>query len=192
VEKSAPAVLFAKLSAAREQGKELWGLNVQPLGEYARRQITPFEQAIAVQSLPQITSQLAVANEAAMAQPSKGIAPAPTQLTPSRQLWEKYSLPPSGVLAAMAKHNPQLQAMQDGFMAKQAICEGNSAQAVEQAITEHSPSAQRSPDARAYAKGLVEQAASAVHKPLKQRQAQIKARSQTSKRAKVRDNDIGI
>ncbi|MGB7250428.1 MAG: hypothetical protein WBC73_15930, partial [Phormidesmis sp.] len=107
---------------------------------------------------------------------------------------EKYSLRQGGVLAGLTKHNPQLQEMQDSFMAKQAISEGYSAQEVEKAIAEHSPRAQSSPDAGAYARRLVEKEAGAIRKSHRQgkRQAQSKGRSRVQKRARSRNNDVGL
>ena len=35
VEKSSPSALFEQLAAAHSDGKQLWGLNVEPLGTYA-------------------------------------------------------------------------------------------------------------------------------------------------------------
>ena len=45
VERSSPAVLFEQLAAAHSEGKQLWGLNVEPLGAYVKGQITPFPGA---------------------------------------------------------------------------------------------------------------------------------------------------
>ena len=42
VEKSSPSALFEQLAAAHGDGKQLWGLNVEPIGTYERGQITPF------------------------------------------------------------------------------------------------------------------------------------------------------
>ena len=42
VERSSPALLFEQLAAAHSEGKQLWGLNVEPLGAYVKGQITPF------------------------------------------------------------------------------------------------------------------------------------------------------
>lgn len=44
VEKSSPSALFEQLATAQGEGKKLWGLNVEPLGTYAKGQITPFQK----------------------------------------------------------------------------------------------------------------------------------------------------
>jgi antitoxin component of MazEF toxin-antitoxin module len=70
VEQSSPELLAEKLSAAHSEGKELWGLNVQPLGTYVKGQITPFET-------PELAQQVAINPAVAEVHSSSSVAALP-------------------------------------------------------------------------------------------------------------------
>ena len=183
VEKSSPAVLFEQLAAARSEGKQLWGLNVEPLGTYVKGQITPFPAAE--------QSQQMVAHQAESAPASASLVPLAKPA--SLQLYERYSSQNSGVLSAIAAGNPQLQQRLDSAVAERAIADGHPIEVVQQAIAQHSPEAQRSGQPDDYAKNVVTQVnhntAQPTHPPSKKR-AQTQSRN-SPKRAKAKDNGMG-
>ncbi|EDX82666.1 hypothetical protein S7335_967 [Synechococcus sp. PCC 7335] len=82
-EKSVSSPFFDQLTQARVEGKELWGLNVQPLGTYERGRIQPFETAV------EQPAQLTVASQS---------PPIQTQPTKAQEMVNQ----PSGVMAAIA------------------------------------------------------------------------------------------
>lgn len=196
VEKSSPTVLFEKLSAARSEGKHLWGLNVEPMGTYSKGQVTPFPTPAQVQQVPQVASTKSAVEKTDGHQAASDLSKAPQQtpldqplqpVSPARLLWDRYSAQNSGVLAGVAAGNPALQRSLDQAMAKQAIQAGHSAQEVERAIAQHSPEAQRSGQPEIYAKATVEQVANSL--PKKPLQVQSKARTVT-RRTKAQDNGL--
>ena len=98
VEKAPPEKLMTQLSTARNEGKVLWGMNVEVLGTYERGQIKPFEQSVV--EAQQTEAVVSVAS-LSVGEPVTEIAePAPTQATPSA---------PSGVMAALARSNPAMK-----------------------------------------------------------------------------------
>ena len=114
----APAIaLFDKLAAARAEGTELWGLNVQPLGIYERGQIKQFE-TIAVEPL-------AAATEPALAQVLLQLPVAKAEQARAPE----PAAAPSGVMAAIARSSPQMQQRLE-----KATLEGNSKKAEQAAI----------------------------------------------------------
>ena len=183
VERSSPAVLFEQLAAARSEGKQLWGLNVEPLGTYVKGQITPFPGAEQSQQMLNHQPEPAPAS----------VSQEPQAKPPSLQLYERYSSQDSGVLSAIAAGNPQLQQRLDSAVAERAIADGHPIEAVQQAIAQHSPEAQRSGQPDDYAKNVVTQVnhntAQPTHSPSKKR-AQAQSRN-SPKRAKAKDNGMG-
>ena len=115
----------------------------------------------------------------------------------SLELYERYSAQDSGVLAAVAAVNPQLQERLDCGIALAAIADGHSIAAVQCAITRHSPQAQRSGQPEAYAKNVVKQvtskSAKAANPPVKQpAKANAQSRQQPKRgKAKAKDNGMG-
>ena len=182
VEKTSPSALFEQLAAAHGEGKELWGLNVEPLGTYAKGQITPLPEA----EQQHVTIQ-AVKEPASVTQSSLATKPA------SLQLYERYSDQNSGVLAAVAAGNPQLQQRLDSAVVERAIADGQSVEAVQDAIAQHSPEAQRSGQPDAYAKNVVGQVTGGAVKavdPPSQKRAQAQSRN-PPKRTKAKDSGMG-
>ncbi len=113
-EKAPSSVLFQQLATAHSAGKELWGVNVQPLGTYERGQIRPFEPAVAVQQPvePALTPTqersnapsgvMAAAISAHDVEPSVPVPqPAQTQQQPSPHA--------GGVFAAVMRNRPELK-----------------------------------------------------------------------------------
>ena len=183
VERSSPAVLFEQLAAAHSEGKQLWGLNVEPLGTYVKGQITPFPAT--EQSQQMLNHQPEPA--------SASVSQAPPAKPESLQLYERYSSQNSGVLSAIAAGNPQLQQRLDSAVAERAIADGHSTEVVQQAIAQHSPEAQRSGQPDVYAKNAVRQVTShtdkVTHSTSKKR---TQAHNRNSpKRAKAKDNGMG-
>ena len=183
VERSSPAVLFEQLAAARSEGKQLWGLNVEPLGTYVKGQITPFPGAEQSQQMLNHQPEPAPAS----------VSQEPQAKPPSLQLYERYSSQDSGVLSAIAAGNPQLQQRLDSAVAERAIADGHPIEAVQQAIARYSPEAQRSGQPDDYAKNVVTQVdhntAKPTHSPSKKR-TQTQSRN-LPKRAKAKDNGMG-
>ena len=111
----------------------------------------------------------------------------------SLQLYERYSSQNNGVLSAIAAGNPQLQQRLDSAVVERAIADGHPIEAVQQAIAQHSPEAQRSGQPDDYAKNVVTQVnhntAQPTHSPSKRR-AQTQSRN-LPKRAKAKDNGMG-
>lgn len=70
----------------------------------------------------------------------------------SLQLYERYSAESSGVLSAVVAGNPQLPQRLDSAVVERAIAYGCSTEAVQDAISRHSPAAQRSGQPEVYAK----------------------------------------
>lgn len=177
-EKTSPAVLSEKLTAARSEGKQLWGLNVQPLGTYAKGQITPFPA-------PELTQQVTHSVEK--------VAPIvdslPQEKPASLQLWECYNRQNSGVLAAVAANNPSIRLSLDQAMAKQAIQDGHPARDVEDAIAQHSPLAQQNSQPQTYAKAIVEREIDAG-KGRTHIRSSAKAHT-PARRTKAKDNGLG-
>ena len=179
-EKAPASALFDKLTAARVDGAELWGLSVQPLGTYVRGQVVPFKeatQAHQIVSTPAIQSKTQVSS---VQQSDK--SPASTQQpvqaeSAMQQLWEKYSHQNSGVMAAIASRNPQIQANLDREMAKCAIGDGHPLETIQRAIAQHSPEAKKSAQPDVYAKKIVEKEAQASRKQI---QNQSVSRSKVS------------
>ena len=196
VEKSSPEKLMTQLSAATDEGKALWGMNVEPLGTYRQGQITSFTVAEQErQVLPETVSESVVeqpdkhpvvTSVPESAQPPQPNQP-PQEISPSRLLWDRYSAQNSGVLAGVAAGNPSVQRSLDQAMAKQAIQDGHSAKEVEEAIAQHSPIAKQSSQPETYAKAAVEQAASSL--PKKHLRGQNKART-VKRRTKAKDTGI--
>ena len=196
VEKSSPKKLMTQLAAARNEGKMLWGVNVEPLGTYRQGQITPFSVAKEAQQVLSETVSEGVVEQPDQhpvvspvpesAQPPQPNQP-PQEISPSRLLWDRYSAQNSGVLAGVAAGNPSVQRSLDQAMAKQAIQDGYSVKEVEEAIAQHSPLAKQSNQPETYAKAAVEQAASSQHK--KHSQVQKKAKAVT-RRTKAKDTGI--
>ena len=183
VERSLPAVLFEQLAAAHSEGKQLWGLNVEPLGTYTKGQITPFPATE--------QSQQMVAHQAEPAPAS--VNQVPPAKPPSLQLYERYSSQNSGVLSTVAAGNPQLQQRLDSAVVERAIADGHPIEAVQQAIAQHSPEAQRGGQPDAYAKNVVGQVNSRTDKatyPPSKKRTQPQSRN-SPKRAKAKDNGIG-
>jgi hypothetical protein len=156
VEQSSPERLNEHLSVAHREGKELWGLNVQPLGIYRRGQITPFEVSAMAEPSKGIAQQTATSPivSEARAKPSVAEQPVPEK-SESEQLWEKYSAQPGGSLAIVAAKSPGTQAYLDLRMAQRAIKDGCLIEAVIEAITQHSPLAREMPQPETYASGIV-------------------------------------
>jgi hypothetical protein len=191
VEKSASAVLFEKLSASHEQGKALWGLNVQPLGEYVRGQIKPFVALNPDQ--PLTNDKPLVEVDSSSSHVAEQLVQEPPEL---QQLWEKYSAQNSGVLDAIAAHNPQLREDLDRVMANQAIEDGCPVEMIKEAIAQHSTAAQKSGQPDIYAQNVVAQverdtAKATQPNPKRPSQAKTQGR-QSSKRAKTKANDNGM
>jgi hypothetical protein len=191
VEQSPPELLAEKLSAARSEGKELWGLNVQPLGTYVKGQITLF-------AAPEPTQQVAMQPVAEVhSSPSVAAQPVPEKPA-SQRLWEKYSAQNSGVLAAIASGNPQMQADLDRAMADRAIAAGCFPQDVREAIAQHSPQAQKNDQPEAYAKSIViiplaNVASTGRSQPQTQPQVKAKAKAPTpARREKLRDSGMEL
>ncbi|MGB7250025.1 MAG: hypothetical protein WBC73_13890, partial [Phormidesmis sp.] len=183
VERSSPAVLFEQLAAAHSEGKQLWGLNVEPLGTYTKGQITPFPATE--------QSQQMVAHQAEPAPAS--VNQVPPAKPASLQLYERYSSQNSGVLSTVAAGNPQLQQRLDSAVVESAIADGHPIEAIQQAIAQHSPEAQRNGQPDAYAKNVVRQMASRTEKatyPPSKKRTQTQSRN-SSKRAKAKDNGMG-
>jgi hypothetical protein len=149
VEQSSPERLNEQMSVAHREGKQLWGLNVQPLGAYHKGKITPFE----VSAVAQQTATSSVVSEA-RAKPSVAEQPVPEK-SASEQLWEKYSAQPGGSLAIVAANSPGTQAHLDLRMAQRAIADGCLIEAVIEAIAQHSPLAKEMPEPETYASGIV-------------------------------------
>ena len=183
VERSSPAVLFEQLAAARSEGKQLWGLSVEPLGAYVKGQITPFPTDEQGQQMLNHQPEPAPAS----------VSQEPPAKPESLQLYERYSSQNNGVLSAIAAGNPQLQQRLDSAVVERAIADGHPIEVVQQAIAQHSPEAQRNGRPGAYAKDVVTQVnrntAKPTHSPSKKR-AQTQSRN-SHKRAKAKDNGMG-
>ncbi|PZO18177.1 MAG: hypothetical protein DCF25_10125 [Leptolyngbya foveolarum] len=155
-EKQPSSALFEKLAAARTDGKELWGLNVEALGTYERGQIktmvveqpvtTP--ESVALPSIEQPSvekSELSQAPESASA--------------------------PSGVMAAIARTNPALKQRLEQYATE------NSSEKTEQGvIAQGSESNARS---QAERKGKSVDNWTAKVTPSNQKSAQRRRRSQS-------------
>ena len=128
-EKAPASALFGKLAAARADGTELWGLNVQPLGTYERGQIKQFE-TIAVEPL-------AAATEPSLAQAD--VEQLPVANAEQAQAPEPAAVP-SGVMAAIARSSPQMQQRLERVASK-----GSSAKAEQAAIARDPQSNQQQP-----------------------------------------------
>ena len=191
-EKAPASALFDKLTAARTDGAELWGLSVQPLGTYVRGQVLPFKEATqvhqivstsAIQSKTQVSSvQQSEQSPVSTHQPVR--AESTTQ-----QLWEKYSRQNSGVMAAIASRNPQLQSNLDREMAKCAIGDGHPLETIQRVIAQHSPEAKKSAQPDVYAKKIVEKEAQASRKQI-QNQSVSRSKSRSQKRDKSKRNQM--
>jgi antitoxin component of MazEF toxin-antitoxin module len=191
VEQLSPELLAEKLSAAHREGKELWGLNVQPLGTYVKGQITPFETPEPVQQVE--------LHPVAVERSSPSVAEQPVPEKPaSQRLWEKYSAQNSGVLAAIASNNPQLQENLDRAMADRAIAAGCFPKDVRAAISQHSPQAQKNDQPEVYAKSIVvvplaNVASTGRSQPQIQPQIKAKAKAPTpARREKLRDSGMEL
>ena len=189
VEKSSPSALFEQLAAAHGDGKQLWGLNVEPIGTYDRGQITPFP-------VPE-QSQQVIAQAAFSKEPAPVSVSQPQARPASLELYERYSAQDSGVLAAVAAANPQMQERLDCGIAERAIADGHPIAAVQAAITRHSPEAQRSGQPETYAKNVVKQVTSktakAANSPAKQSaKATAQSRQQQPKRGRTKAKDNGM
>ena len=112
----------------------------------------------------------------------------------AQQLWEQYSRQNNGVMSAIAASTPQLQARLDSEMAKRAMGDGHSLGAIQQAISQHSPAAKTSGQPDVYAQTTVEKASKEIceHQQQAPQQAQSSARSHIPKRARSRDNGMGM
>ena len=162
VEKSSPALLPVKLAAARSEGKELWGLNVQPLGTYVRGQVVPFKETAQAQSVaapPAIQSEAQISPAQQPTQSQVSAQPPAPAKSAAQQLWNKYSGQNTGVMAAKT---PQLQSNLDSAMAKRAIGDGHSIEAIQTAISQHSPEAKKSGQLKNYADGIVKEATNSI------------------------------
>ena len=181
LEKSSPSALFQKVAAAHSEDRQLRGLSVELMGTYRQGQITPFpEQSQQLAATLVEKAPLSARQESS----EKPIAP---------NLYKRYSSKHSGVLAAVAASNPQLQQQLDRFMAKRAIADGHSIEAIQDAISQHSPEAQRSGQPEVYAKNVVGQTTSdtaRVTNSPSQKRAQTQSRN-PPKRAKAKDNGMG-
>ena len=166
VENQPSSALFEKLAAARSDGKELWGLNVEALGTYERGQIKPLEQLVLEE------------------QQASTVEPA---LLPLEQPFvEKAELPkvsksspaPSGVMAAIARANPAMQQLE------QSAAESSSAKREQGAIANGPESNTRSQSA-GKSKNAAKQANNA-----KATQPN-KSSTQRRRRSPSKDNGIG-
>ncbi len=183
LEKSSPSALFQKVATAHSEDKQLWGLRVEPMGTYDRGQITPFP-------VPEQSQPLA-----AIAAENASVSTRQEHQEPpiASNLYERYGSQYSGVMAAVAASNPKLQQQLDSFMAKRAIADGHSGEAVQDAISRHSPAAQQSGQPNVYAKNVVTQvkretAQSTNPTPKQRTQSQGQNRA---KRVKAKDNGMG-
>ncbi|WP_121971616.1 hypothetical protein [Leptolyngbya sp. BC1307] len=186
VEKAAPPPIAEQLAAARSEGKELWGLNVEPLGSYRQGQITPF-------SMPEQSQQVVTQTAPQTEQAPSSVNQEPPAKPVSLQLYERYSSQNSGVLSAVAAGNSQLQQRLDSSMAESAIADGHATEAVQDAIAQHSPAAQRSGQPKTYAKNVVRYLPDHTDKTpdsTSKKRAQAQGRN-PSKRAKAKDNGMG-
>ena len=184
-EKAPASALFDKLTTARVDGAELWGLSVQPLGTYVRGQVMPFKEATQAHQIvptPAIQSKTQISSVQQSDQPPVSTQQPARAESTTQQLWEKYSHQNSGVMAAIASSKPQLQANLDREMAKRAIGDGHSLETVQEVIAQHSPEAKKSAQPDIYAKKIVEKVDQASRK-----QAQNQSASRSKVRSQKRD-----
>lgn len=166
-EKSSPDLLEKRLTAASQEGKTLWGLNVHPLGLYMRGKVMPFEATVDVD--PALTAQSSLL-EKPMAQ----------------TLWEKYSSQSAGTVAF---DEPQFQQTLDNGMARRAVRDGHSPGDVQRVIAQYSPGAKQSGQPKVYARNIV---GKVVHAARQQRQKKSVSRSKSPLKKRVRKKEAGM
>ena len=191
-EKAPASALFDKLTAARTDGAELWGLSVQPLGTYVRGQVMPFKEATQthqIVSMPAIQSKTQISSVQQSEQSPVSTHQSARSESATQQLWEKYSRQNSGVMAAIASRNPQLQSNLDREIAKCAIGDGHPLETIQRAIAHHSPEAKKSAQPDVYAKKIVEKEAQANQKQV-QNQSVSRSNARSQKRDKSKRNEM--
>ncbi|MGB3766590.1 MAG: hypothetical protein WA947_08520, partial [Phormidesmis sp.] len=95
VEQSLPELLPEKLAAAQDDGKQLWGLNVQPLGTYVRGQVVPFKEVAQQQrAVPAVQNKTRISSVQQLVQEKSSTSiKIPDTVSNERLKWAKSIAP---------------------------------------------------------------------------------------------------
>ena len=165
---------FGRLTTARQEGKELWGLNAQPLGTYERGQIKPFEVDVVEE---QVTAQPAQVEPQPVKATEADKQPSGTKAVVASDVSQPQSTEqPSaqvGVMAAIARRNPRVQQRLE-----QANAEGKSEKA--------------RPDATASDKQSTVEKGTQTNRKQAQSQSASRPKPRSQKKARSKDNEVGL